>query len=533
MNRRPMQVGIWMILAAASAASGDSGSLWTELSRAEVTAAGVTGERWIVPERARLVRLDPHGLAALLALAPGEDVAPDGMDGIELAIPDPDEHASERRYRIVDSPVMAPELAARYPEWRTFRLIDVADPRYGGRGDWTLHGFHAMVRTPSGTFFVDPLRAGDRDHYQVYWRRELAREVRHDFRCDFEDEVEEHGDEGTIASMSSDVPDGGLDLRTYRTAVAATGEYTQFHGGTVPAGMAAIVTAMNRVNEVFELEVAIRMILVPNNDLVVYTDGATDPYTNNDGSAMLGQNQTNLERRDRLGELRHRPRLLDRRRRHRVARRSLCERQQGARCDGVELADRRPVRHRLRRARDGSPVGSAPHVQRFHRRLRRQPHGLHGLRAGQRLDDHVLRGNLRRRESAAAQRRLTSTAAASTRSSSFSRSGGGNGCAAFVADGNAAPVVDAGDDYTIPLATPFALTGGATDADGDTAQFLLGAVGSRSRGPGTSPAMRRSSARSTRSSKRRAPFRRSRISSTARRPSARRCRPMSARCTSG
>jgi hypothetical protein len=37
------------------------------------------------------------------------------------------------------------------------------------------------------------------------------------------------------------------------------------------------------------------MTLVANNNLIVYTDGGTDPYTNNSGFAMLGQNQTNID----------------------------------------------------------------------------------------------------------------------------------------------------------------------------------------------------------------------------------------------
>ena len=59
--------------------------------------------------------------------------------------------------------------------------------------------------------------------------------------------------------------------------------------------MAAIVTAMNRVNGIYETGVAVRMILVANNDLIVYTNSGTDRYSNNNGSAMLSQNQSSLD----------------------------------------------------------------------------------------------------------------------------------------------------------------------------------------------------------------------------------------------
>src|SRR5690606_8542193 len=78
-------------------------------------------------------------------------------------------------------------------------------------------------------------------------------------------------------------------------AIATTGEYTIFHGGTIAQGLAAVVTALNRVTGVYENDFAVRMILIANNDLIIYTNPSTDPYTNNDGFAMLSQNQTNLD----------------------------------------------------------------------------------------------------------------------------------------------------------------------------------------------------------------------------------------------
>ncbi|HET7844086.1 MAG TPA: zinc-dependent metalloprotease family protein, partial [Xanthomonadales bacterium] len=93
------------------------------------------------------------------------------------------------------------------------------------------------------------------------------------------------------AAAAPDVSSGGT-LRTYRLAMAATGEYTQFHGGTVVDGLSAIVTTMNRVNGIYEREVAVRMVLVANTDAVIFTNPATDPYANSSGD--LAANQTTI-----------------------------------------------------------------------------------------------------------------------------------------------------------------------------------------------------------------------------------------------
>ncbi len=100
---------------------------------------------------------------------------------------------------------------------------------------------------------------------------------------------------GSSSGTGMNKVQSGATLRTYRLAVACTGEYAAYFGGTVPLAMAAIVSAINRVDGVYETELAVRLVLVANNNLVVYINSATDPYSNTDGSTMLGQNQTTMD----------------------------------------------------------------------------------------------------------------------------------------------------------------------------------------------------------------------------------------------
>ena len=66
-----------------------------------------------------------------------------------------------------------------------------------------------------------------------------------------------------------------VTLRTYRLAMMADSDFTDYHGGVTPA-LAAIVTGVNRLNAIYERDVAVRFTLVANNNLLVFTT-ANDP----------------------------------------------------------------------------------------------------------------------------------------------------------------------------------------------------------------------------------------------------------------
>lgn len=278
-----------LLLATSPLAQAPTEGLWADVSeRAALSGA----ERLIIPDAYRTVWLDRAGMAGVLATAPLEEVPFETRDGLPLSLPTPD--GGFMAFRVIEAPVMAPELQARYPEIRSYYARAIDHPGTVARISMTPDGFRALVLGDE-TFLIDPLQRGDAVHHMVYARADYTPDPDRVFNAFHDEHVIDDGEDTHPRRIGEAQRQNGAVLRTYRTAVAATGEYTAFHGGTVAAGLAAINVTMTRVNGVYERDFSVRMVLVANNDLIVYTDAATDPYSNFSGSTMLGQNQTNLD----------------------------------------------------------------------------------------------------------------------------------------------------------------------------------------------------------------------------------------------
>jgi len=269
-----------------SAQRAQSQGPWTQLS--SHTDDVINMPSWIRPLRYQALECDMQAMRNLLAQAPLEF---SGNPPLLLALPDPD--GNVQIFEVFESPIMEAPLAAAYPDIHTFVGQGVSDPGSTLRADVTLHGFHAQVRSTSGSWYIDPFSRGNTQYYSSYYKRNLY--ARPDWSCEVEDQAAggNPSDDDSTPPTGPQTLQNGTTLRTYRLACAATVEYTAYHGGTVPAGLAAVVTAINRVTGVYEVDVAVRLILVANNNLLIYT--GTDPYSNGSGSTMLGQNQTNID----------------------------------------------------------------------------------------------------------------------------------------------------------------------------------------------------------------------------------------------
>jgi hypothetical protein len=231
------------------------------------------------------VVLNEQNLRVTLAGAPLE-FTPAARNPVVVWLPMPD--GSFGRFNVVESPIMEPGLAAQFPDIKTYLGQGIDDPAATVRFDITPLGFHSQILSPSGAVYVDPYSRGDTTLYSAYYKRDYTKQA-DGWQCLFN----ENQNRPTQLQGGPDVPSGD-QLRTYRLACACTGEYAAFFGGTVPNAQAAIVTAVNRVNGVYELENTVRLVLIANNSSVVYTNASTDPFTNNNGGTMLGQNQTNM-----------------------------------------------------------------------------------------------------------------------------------------------------------------------------------------------------------------------------------------------
>ena len=426
-------------------------NIWEDIEESRIS---LQGERQIIPNQYRTLHLDVENLQTLLAEAPLRFSQEAQNNAIYLELPLYD--GSMATFRVEEAPMMEKELANKFPELKTYTAVQVDNPAIKARLDWTIRGFHAMIYSPEGSLFIDPYSTNDVTNYISYHKNDYTRADGDVWKCHAN--VEEHiidkkQKSGLLKSVAGD-----CQLRSYRLAVATTGEYTAFHGGTVAGAMSAITTTMNRVNGIYETEVSVTMVLVANNNQLIYTNSGSDPYSNNDGGAMLGENQTTVD--NTIGSANYDIGHVFSTGGGGVAYLgSVCS---GSKAGGVTGG--------------GSPVNDPFDVDYVAHEMGHQFGG-----------NHTQNNACNRNNTTAMEPGSGSTImgyagicapnvqnnsddhfhAISIQEISNFITGGGNSCASIVSTSNTAPVANAGQNYTIPRSTPFTLQGTATDADGD------------------------------------------------------------------
>jgi len=242
-------------------------------------------------KKARSLSLNKESLEKILVTAPLRFSKEAEEREVILTLPLPNGEFND--YKIVEAPVLHPDLGKKFPEIKSYAGQGISDPTAYIRFDWTPHGFHALILSGTQeTIIIDTEDKENRREHFVYYKKDRIRTQDFPFSCT----VQRNKDKTPLTDLIAEQRSAGdCQLRTYRLALACTGEYARFHGGTTADALAAMNTSMTRINGIFETDLAVTMQIIPNNTDIIFLSPNNDPYSNDNGQRMLAQNQATID----------------------------------------------------------------------------------------------------------------------------------------------------------------------------------------------------------------------------------------------
>ena len=467
-------IGILCLLLMSSFLSAQQNNIWSTFDETKI---GISHhQRKIQPKKYRTFRLDYEGLRNDLDLGSLKGSA---KKEPSTQIYFPDQTGELILYEVTEAPVMHPLLAEKYPENRSYRGYALSDPSKRIRFSVTELGLSAIILDiETGQTLIETM-GQDLGYYKVYSQKEI--QGYEGFECFTENESK---DPVTYRKAAKNADDGYL--KTYRLALSANGEYSQFHlndqnitGGNEnnkkAAVMAALTTAVTRINAVLERDLAVSLQLVAKNDALIFLTPSDDPFDNSyvNPDVMLGQNQKTTDNIIGVSnyDIGHVLSTTGG-----VAKiRSVCE--EGIKAQGVS-GSFEPIGNNFYFDVLGHEIGhqlGANHTFNGYEDICGRPE--------QRVDATAVEpgsgSSIMAYAGYCGSQNVQSNSDAYFHAISleeingFIRAGGGATCAgqSILTNNQNAPVVAAGPDLILPVGTPFKLRGEATDADLDPITF--------------------------------------------------------------
>ena len=217
--------------------------------------------------------------------------APDGLLEIskknatnEIRLPN--EKGEEEIFLLSPAPVLSQSLKVKYPNLKTYKGVSKQRPNVRIRLSTQPSGVNAWLELPTGPdFFIQPVKGKNQLHYSY---TKSNTDNASPLFCKTEAAIQKKAKE--VSSYKNQMLSDSL--RTFRIAVAGTGEYTAFwgddndsNGSNAEDALAAVVSTINRINVIFERDLNIRLELVSDINLL-YEDSNTDPFVSDFSSEL-------------------------------------------------------------------------------------------------------------------------------------------------------------------------------------------------------------------------------------------------------
>lgn len=212
------------------------------------------------------------------------------------------------KYMVWENSNFEAELQTKYPEIRAYIGKSTSDRTATIHFSISPDGLQTMVlRANNASEFIETYTTDN----SVYVLFDSKTRTKSDlpFNCTTKESalMQESLNQSLQTAKSND----GV-YKTMRLALSCTGEYAQyFYGGSIPANqealgkekaLAGMNATMTRVNGVYEKDLSVHLNLIADNDLIIYTDPASDPYSAaGPGSNGLWNGELQLNLTDVIG----------------------------------------------------------------------------------------------------------------------------------------------------------------------------------------------------------------------------------------
>jgi hypothetical protein len=238
-----------------------------------------------------LFDLNVSAIKSALASSPKRDFSKTKSNNI-ISLPNGD--GNMESFRVYENSVMDAVLAAKYPEIKSYVGIGIDNPNARAYFSNSPLGFKSISFYPDqSTVFIEPVTT-DLNTYTIYKKSDTKTSL-DTFECNTINQTINNTQRLTTTSITAKGADDGK-LRTLRLALACTAEYAALFGGTKALALAAMNNTITRINGVFERDFGVKLIIISNNDSVIYTNALTDPYSDFSSKYNWSQeNQSNLD----------------------------------------------------------------------------------------------------------------------------------------------------------------------------------------------------------------------------------------------
>ncbi|WP_053002304.1 zinc-dependent metalloprotease [Kordia jejudonensis] len=267
-------------------------SLWYPTDETKIQQAELL-ERNSTPIAYDLFNLDLNTLKQVLADAPDRELNIPSEITVQFPVAD----GKMETFEVYNASVLEREFAANYPDIQSYVAVSRENSGTIIRFSTTIFGFHATVHTIGRTFYIDPMTT-DLRTYVMYAKDNLYAydSLAEQAKCEVDDSANRF--EPDTAFTPENANDG--TLRTFRLALACTQEYANYHinaagqaAATDAVKRATVLAAMNvsmtRVNAVFERDMSLTMTLVDNTSIIFLAEN--DGYTDDNANALIVENQ--------------------------------------------------------------------------------------------------------------------------------------------------------------------------------------------------------------------------------------------------